>query len=121
MTNISYNGYHANVISMKADTDIEKNTPVTVNADGACEAASAEADFIGVAVNKRQDIVSVQTEGYVTLPFSGDTPTTGYCGLVSDGNGGVKASAEAAKKYKVLTVIYDEDDEDIMPVVGFML
>lgn len=121
MTNISYNGYNANVISMSAETEIEKNVPVTVDPDGVCEAAAADADFIGVSVNKRQNIVSVQTEGYVTLPFSGDAPTTGFCGLVSDGNGGVKVSAEAAKQYKVLSVIYDDDDESITPVVGFML
>ncbi len=120
MTNISYNGYNANVISMRTDAEIEKNVPVTVNEEGACTAAAADTDFIGVSVNQRKDIISVQTEGYVTLPFSGDAPTTGYCGLVSDGNGGVKVAADAAKKYKVLTVIEDED-EDETPVVGFML
>jgi len=120
MTNISYNGYNTNVISMRTDAQIRKNEPVTVDDNGACIAAADGADFIGIAVNTRQDIVSVQTEGYVTLPFSGDAPTTGFCGLVSDGEGGVKVAAGAAKKYKVLTVS-DTEDEDAAALVGFIL
>ena len=120
MTTISYNGYNANVLTMRTEADIEKNVPVTIDTDGTCIPAADDADFIGVAVNKRQDIVSVQTEGYVTLPYSGEEPTYGFCGLVSDGNGGVKVSANAIKKYKVLylsdTVELDED-----PLVGFIL
>lgn len=120
MTNISYNGYNANVISMRTETEFEKNTPVTVNAEGMCVTAATGADFIGVSVNTRKDIACIQTEGYVALPYSGTAPTAGYCGLVSDGNGGVKVSAGAAKKYKVLTVFEPEDDDET-PVVGFML
>ena len=120
MTNISYNGYNANVISMRTEAEIAKNVPVTVDAENACAAAAADVDFIGVSVSQRQDIVNVQTEGYVTLPYSGDAPTAGFCGLVSDGNGGVKVSAEAAKQYRVLFVaaVEFEDDE---PLVGFIL
>lgn len=61
---------------------------------GACGAGDG---FIGAALCCKDDACTVQVGGFVTVSYSGTTPTVGWCALTADGNGGVKvAAAEAA-------------------------
>lgn len=116
MSRISFNGFNTNVMTISTKETLAQHTPVTVDNDSLCIAAPADADFIGVVVAQRGNIVTVQTDGYVELPYTGeDDPTMGYCGLVSDGEGGVKVTTGAAKQYKLLRV------DDNAETVGFIL
>lgn len=68
-------------------------------------AACADGELVfGVAVTAGTDFAAVQTAGFVTLPYSGETaPTVGYSVLAADGAGGMKV-AETGREYAILQV-----------------
>lgn len=70
----------------------------------------AEAEFHGYCVHVKNNAAAVAVAGVVTVTYTGDTPSMGYCQLVSDGNGGVKVGT-SAKSRLVLTV--DTDNKKI--------
>lgn len=65
---------------------------------GPCQAGE---DFIGVLLHQRGNTATVQTDGFVEVPFSGSSPDAGWTSLCADGNGGVKVGGE--RKYLVVT------------------
>ena len=58
-------------------------------------------EFIGVAARQEGTLCSVIFRGFVTLPYSGTTPSYGFTGLAADGAGGVKVSSTAVKRLVV--------------------
>lgn len=78
---------------------LEKNATVAACVDG---------DLVfGVAVTAGADFAAVQTAGFVTLSYSGETvPAVGYGVLAADGTGGVKV-AKTGREYAILQVDTD--------------
>lgn len=113
MKHFSYNGFHTDVITLQAQGEV-KGVAVTINTDGVCVPAEEGDDFIGIAVNQREDMAGVQTEGYAETEYTGSAPTYGYCGLAAAADGKVAAS-DSAQTYKVIKV--DTDNH----IVGFIL
>ena len=58
-------------------------------------------DFIGVVANTQGGLASVIFHGFVTVTYSGTAPACGLCGLAADGNGAVKVSTSAHKRFVV--------------------
>lgn len=110
----SLKGYNAQTATFFAE-DVNSNYPVKPFSSGYVTNCIDGNDFIGIAQTVRGDVVGVQLDGYVEVPYSGTAPTIGNVGLVADGNGGVKQVASAVKKYKVLCI------DASTSTVGFIL
>jgi hypothetical protein len=68
-----------------------------------------------LALGLKAPYVTVQTEGYVSLPYSGTAPQPGYVSLAADGTGGVKSVATGGRQLLVINVDTDKK------TIGFML
>ena len=73
---------------------------VKMSGKGTVAACSAGESFCGVALCAKDDACAVQVAGYVTVPYSGTEPATGYAALAADGSGGVKI-VESGREYLV--------------------
>ena len=49
--------------------------------------------FSGVIAGVRDELVTVQYRGFVTLPYTGTAPAVGYANLAANGSGGVKTAS----------------------------
>ncbi len=67
----------------------DEGKPVALTASGTVKLAAVDEVFIGIAQTIEDDVVVVQMEGVVALPYTG-TVSTGWRYLVADGKGGVK-------------------------------
>lgn len=67
-----------------------------------CDAA-ADAAFFGVTQRLYNGYASVQTAGYVELPYTGTAPTVGWATLAADGSGAVK-TAETGNRCLIVMV-----------------
>lgn len=85
--------------------EVRQGEVVKVSGNGSVGAAGAGEDFCGqvISLGKGGDACAVQLGGFVTVDYSGTAPVIGWCGLVADGDGGVKAG-EAGRKYLVVEV-----------------
>ena len=87
---ICFTGYNESMTTFKAASGVEVGMPVIVTANATVGKGTAEAVICGVARSVRDGIASVQTSGYVELPYSGTAPGLGVVSLLCDGTGGVK-------------------------------
>lgn len=71
--------------------------PVKVSGNGEVSCCAGGDRFCGVAISAEDRFVSVQTGGFVTLPYSGTAPALGYVKLVADGSGGVKTGSSGGE------------------------
>ncbi len=110
---ILHNGFHTDCITLETGGNVSVGLPVNISDDDKCAVATANSEFIGVAVSKRNNQVCVQLTGYAEVSYTGSAPTLGYCGLLSAGTNGVKAGD--GRKYKVLKV------DTAKKTVGFIL
>ena len=118
MVNISYNGFDNKVIAMESSSNIANGALVTIASTGKCTQCTANQEFIGVAVCKRDSVVSVQVGGYVECKYTGTAPSKGYTRLKASAATTVVAASNddyGINKYKVLKV--DETNK----IVGFIL
>lgn len=114
---ISFKGYGENVLTFKSEVS-EAGVPVIVTADCVVRAAAADKDFIGIACEVNGDVAGVIMDGYVEMTFTGNTPAYGYCHLVADGSGGVKAAASGTASDHIVRVLKIDTENNI---VGFIL
>ncbi|MBR3148965.1 MAG: hypothetical protein IKF64_02255 [Eubacterium sp.] len=113
---ISYKGYNAGTLTFKAGTGLQVGYPVKINSDGEAVPASNNDDFIGVCTAVRDIWASVQTDGYIEMPYSGTLSAASYSTLVSDADHKVKANSEAgARVYKLISL------DTTNKTVGFIL
>lgn len=64
--------------------------------------------FHGVCLWERDGNATMQVRGFIKMPYSGATaPTVGYCELVADGNGYVKAYSGISGNVPRLVVAVD--------------
>ena len=111
---ISHKGFHTDVITLNTEGVVRENAPVTVIDGDSCKTALLNEDFIGVVVNIRDDLASVQVAGYVETSYTGTAPSLGFTGLCGTNGNFVKAS-DTAVKYRVLKV------DTVNRIVGFIL
>lgn len=108
-----YDGIGAVAISMKSQ-GAEAGAPFKVcENDTACPAASGEV-FHGICQWQKEDMATVQTAGFVTLPYTGSAvPAVGYCKLVADGNWGVKVDSTVENNPARLVVHVDTTEQTV--------
>lgn len=111
---ISNMGFNEGYITLYVAEGTEKDAVVTVVDNNTCGNCSADQKFCGILKGVRNNIGSVQVKGYAEIKYSGTAPALGVCGLVADGNGGVKASNSGTP------VIVTEVDEDTNTVKVIM-
>lgn len=70
----------------------------------------AGAEFHGYCVHVKNNAAAVAVAGMVTVPYTGEVPTLGFCQLVSDGNGGVKVGTSAKSR---LVLLVDTENKKI--------
>lgn len=90
---ICFTGYNESMVTFNAADGVEVGAPVIVTANATVGAGTADAAICGVARSVREGIASIQTSGYVELPYTGTAPALGVGSLVCDGNGGVKTGS----------------------------
>lgn len=84
--NISFIGYKENVLTFECESTVAAGKLVKMSASGKVANASANDDFIGVAVSVSEGYAAVQLDGYVETAKSG-TVNVGYNKLVAASSG----------------------------------
>ena len=107
---ISFNGYKENVLTFECESTVAAGKLVKMSASGKVANASADDDFIGVAVSVRDGYAAVQLDGYVETAKTG-TVNVGYNKLVVAASGVKTAEAGIDR-----LVVYSGDS-----TVGFIL
>lgn len=101
---ISFGGIGEMCVTFKADTSVEKGSPVKISSNDTVTVCTAGNRMIGVAVEVSDDgYATVQLSGYTTMSYTGTAPDVGFATLTADGNGGVK-TATTGGEYIVLNV-----------------
>ena len=80
---------------------------VKLAGNGTVGACSDGDGFIGAAVCCKDDACTVQVRGFVTVRYSGAAPGTGQASLCGNGQGGVRAAADADVETQCLVVDVD--------------
>ncbi len=101
--NFSIKGYGENTATLKTTGLVCTGHTVKMADNLIVSPCEAGDDFIGVATSTRDGYAGVQIDGYVNIDFTGTAPTLGWCGLVSDGKGGISADSNG-RKYLVVEV-----------------
>ena len=108
-TSVSMQGIGAAHVTMLPGTKVTAGYPCVMEGNNQVKDGEADGAFCGVITAQRAGLVTVQLEGYVTLPYSGDTaPTVGYCTLAADGTGGVKVAASGQSRLVTMVNTTDE-------------
>ena len=114
---ISFKGYGENVLTF--NTTLTKiGVPVSVSTECKVVEAAADKDFIGITCYADGEFAGVIMDGYVEMTYTGSSPTLGYCNLVANGSGGVKAAASGAGSNHIVRVLKVDTDNKI---IGFIL
>ncbi len=100
---ISMQGLGAEYLTAKAGSSVTEGYPCSFSANDTVADSAEDADFCGVITGKRDGLVTVQYQGFVTLPYSSTAPSVGYAILAADGEGGV-ATAVSGRSYLVTHV-----------------
>lgn len=66
---------------------------VKIGSRGTVSACNDGDDFCGLVIHRRGNFCSVQLEGFVTVPYTGNTPAMGWTQLAANGTGGAKTSS----------------------------
>ena len=83
---------------------------VSVLESGVMLPGDAGTEIHGYCTSVKNNAAAVVVQGIVTVGFTGDAPSVGYCQLVADGNGGVKTGTSAKER---LVLLVDADNKKI--------
>lgn len=101
---ISFKGFDEKILTFKTASTIAAGTPVKISANNTVAAAAANGDFVGIVASSSDDAAAVIVNGYVELPYSGDSaPALGTATVAADGKGKITA-AENGRSVTVLCV-----------------
>lgn len=114
---ISFKGYGENVLTFNT-TLTKVGIPVMVSSDCRVVEATTDRDFMGITCYADGELAGVIMDGYVEMTYTGSIPTLGYCNLVADGSGGVKAAASGASSNHIVRVLKVDAENK---TVGFIL
>ena len=114
---LSYNGFHHQVITMRAgEKEIPVGAPVSLSSNGECVPCSSGQRFIGICLCQREDLVSVQVEGYAEAGYIGAAPSYGFEKMSASDYSGVEVAADdTADTYRVIKL------DQVNKTVGFIL
>jgi len=97
---VSFRNIDANGISFLSalTRGTDEGKVVKVSANGTVGLCSATDNFIGVVktIDPSDKLAVVQSEGFVTLDYTGSAPSLGFVALEADGTGGVQIVATPA-------------------------
>lgn len=103
----SYNGIGEINITLQ-NQDMNAGCVAKVGASNAGHWCDSGDVFHGVCLWERDGNATVQVGGFIRMPYSGENiPTVGYCELVADGNGYVKAESGITGNVPRLVVAVD--------------
>ncbi len=100
---VSFEGFDEKVLTFNTSEDLESGTLVKLSGNGTVTACGEDDGFIGVVIDKRKNICSVQVGGFVTLPYEGAAPGLNYQTLCAASEGAVTAG-ESGRQYLVTAV-----------------
>ena len=100
---ISFKGYGENVLTFESTLQ-GAGVPVIIDEGSKAYISAADEDFIGFTTYADGEIAGVIVDGYVEAPYTGTAPKYGFAALVSDGNNGVKTSADSKHIVRVIKV-----------------
>ena len=86
---------------------IQEGQAVKVSGRGAAAPCGDGESFCGVTLCCKDDACTVQVRGFVTVRYSGAAPGTGWASLCGNGQGGVRAAADADVETQCLVVDVD--------------
>ncbi len=110
---VSNKGFNEGIITLYAGDDITVGAPVIISENDTCSTAADGDSFVGVIINKRSGIGSVQIMGFVKVPYSGTAPELGITEVAANGEGGIKAQA-GGRIVTVLNVDTDNSTAEIL-------
>ena len=90
---ISMQGVGASCLSAKKGSAATAGYPCHFTANDTVADSANGAVFSGVIAGVRDELVTVQYRGFVTLPYTGTAPAVGYANLAANGSGGVKTAS----------------------------
>ena len=90
---ISMQGVGASCLSAKKGSAATAGYPCHFTANDTVADSANGAVFSGVIAGVRDELVTVQYRGFVTLPYTGTAPAVGYATLAANGAGGVKTAS----------------------------
>lgn len=99
--NVSFEQIGHLSVTLPADT-CKAGQVCKVGSAGKAVACTAGDRFCGLTETVRGGFAGVQVHGFITVPYTGTAPATGYAKLVANGTGGVKV--DATNGYSYLTV-----------------
>lgn len=99
---LSYEGYDVNAVTFNKMGDFKYGTPCRMNGDKTVSPAFIDKPPMGFSISFDDKYVTVQTRGFIEVPFSQAFTTFGFQYIVADGQGGIKP----AEKGFPVTVIY---------------
>lgn len=107
--NVSFDGV-GQVCATFLGLGLTEGCVVKVPGPGTAGPCKAGDDFCGAVLSCRDGACTVQLAGFITLPYSGAAPATGWQTLDADGHGGVKIASDG-REY--LAVDVDETAETV--------
>lgn len=113
---VSYNGYKNYTLTVENENGVI-GYPSSFNAEGKLISTQSGQAFMGVCTGVNGDYASLQTDGYIELPYAGTAPEYGVQYLVAAGSGSVQTGTAAAAKKAVSVVMIDTTNK----VVGIIL
>ncbi len=78
---ISFKGINEQVVTFAIEAELEVGTLVTMSESATVKACESGDLFVGVVVSSHGNIAAVQTNGYISLPYSGTAPALGITAL----------------------------------------
>ncbi len=103
MNKFSFEGIGAVVATFSAGDGVKGGQVVKLTAADTVGTCGDGDGFCGVAMEPRRGGAAVQLKGFAQVPCTGDLPV-GWCGLVADGAGGVRAASGAVSGVSALVV-----------------
>ncbi len=109
----SYNGI-GEVAATFVDHGVDVGCVVVISDNNTVEWAESGKVFHGYCLWQKNGVATIQVRGFVTLPYSGATaPTVGYCELVTDDSGYVKAQSAVEGNVSRLVVAVDTTEKTV--------
>lgn len=100
---ISFEGLGQLCVTTNCNNTVTPGIPCCIGTNKVAAACSEGQNFAGIVANVRGSTAGVIVRGFVSAPYTGANPTTGYVGLAADGTGAVCVNAEA-RTYLVVEV-----------------
>ena len=104
---LSYEGIGQVVATFAMEEGVEPGMAVALVDNGTVGMCGSGVDLCGKVLAVHGGCCAVQMSGFVKLPFTGESPTTGWNSVAGDGSGGV-CVGQGSNNYLIVQV---DDDE----------